>query len=114
MGRWNPLNGCFGQIQDGGMKWHELLGLRTLRKSFTRICRIRGSSYFAKQTPGYCLFKFVCFWQYQRIRSKREVAGEGRQQVKGQEVVSPIRLVEKSKMLTFFGASVRKCLVFRS
>ena len=34
--------------------------------------------------------------------------------MKGQEVVSPIRLVEKSKMLTFFGASVTMCLVFRS
>ena len=30
------------------------------------------------------------------------------------EVVSPIRLVEKSKMLTFFGASVTMCLAFRS
>ena len=29
-------------------------------------------------------------------------------------MVSPIRPVEKSKMLTFFGASVTMCLVFRS
>ena len=57
-------------------------------------------------------FKFICFWQRERIGSKRKVAGEGRQQVKGQEVVRPLRVVEKSKMLTFFGASVTMYLVF--
>ena len=77
MGRWNPLNGCFGQIQDGGMKWHELLGLRTVRKLSTRICRIRGSSYFAKQTSGQLLFgsSLFVFGNAREIRSKREVAG---------------------------------------
>ena len=72
------LNGYFGQIQDGGMKWHELLGLRTVRKLFTRICRIRGSSYFAKQTPGYCLVQ-VCLFLATPENSEQEGSCRGRE-----------------------------------